>query len=198
VLAPGRLTLSMPATINNIIGKLTFTAQSLTGSEPGVTGLPRISYKLMEVSFKAKTIGVSDIHLTDVMLLNSQGENMPIHIMDVFTVVWGGVSYQNIIFTNSTGTTRTKLHTHTFDFAEKQLSFNITSSRALAPTGYCNILIPKELLYAPPDQWIVLVNGDPVTPIITEYAAQTSLYFTYKHIDGEIQIKIIGTTVLGE
>jgi hypothetical protein len=107
----------------------------------------------------------------------------------VFQAVADSQTFNITVVTNST------IPTQTFNFSqgEKKISFNVTGSSGTA--GFCNVTIPKALLYAELDDWIVLIDGASVSPIITENSTHSCLYFTYAHSTHEVQI--IGTWVIG-
>jgi len=102
-----------------------------------------------------------------------------------FSIVWGTETFIVSVESNST------VSNFTFNQPDKEISFNVTG---LAGTvGFCNVTIPKALLYG--DPWTVLIDGTPVPTTITENATHTSLYFKYTHSTHKIQI--IGTWVIG-
>jgi len=61
------------------------------------------------------------------------------------------------------------------------LQFNVSGPAGYA--GYFNITIPKSFMWADttPDGWVGFFDGQVVSPIITEDADNTYLYFTYEH-----------------
>ena len=62
-------------------------------------------------------------------------------------------------------------------------------------TRFCRITVPKNLLHAEGD-WIVLVDGVSVSPVIDEDATNTYIYFTYNH--SNTAVEIIGTYAIPE
>lgn len=66
----------------------------------------------------------------------------------------------------------------TFNATAYSISFNLTG--ADGTTGYVNVTVPMDLvrLNQTSDQWIVTVNGTPVTPIISFNATHTFFYIT--------------------
>ncbi len=62
-------------------------------------------------------------------------------------------------------------------------------------TGFCRVIIPKELLYAEND-WIVLADGNQITPTIGEDAGKTYHYITYSN--SVETVEIIGTDAIPE
>ena len=73
----------------------------------------------------------------------------------------------------------------TFNTTNSELIFTV--SGADGTTGYIKATIPKELLQIDGD-WTVLIDGNPVTPTITEDETKTILYFTYEHSTHTIEI----------
>jgi len=104
------------------------------------------------------------------------------------TFTWEGEPYKVITRTNSTITEAT------LDQPSKKISFDFEGP--VDTIGFCNISIPKILLNALPSDWIVLVDGDPVTPTITESETHTFIFFTYSH--SRKTVEIIGTDVIPE
>lgn len=66
-LATGGATFFLPGLIDNVKGVISFTANTLLGPDPGVTG----SGNLALVEFSAIGTGTSSIDLSDVVLLDS-------------------------------------------------------------------------------------------------------------------------------
>jgi len=62
-------------------------------------------------------------------------------------------------------------------------------------TGFCRVTVPKNLLSAN-GNWIVLVNGQHVTPVVNETAENSYIYFTYMH--SKKTIEIIGAKAIPE
>ena len=75
----GVLTLWAPGTINNAIGEIGYSAGSLTGATLGVNG----TGQLMSITFGVKGSGISTLHPTDVLLLDSNLVSItPVNIVD--------------------------------------------------------------------------------------------------------------------
>ena len=104
------------------------------------------------------------------------------------TVTWEGKPYKVATRTNSTITEAT------FDQPSKKISFDVEG--AAGTVGFCNVSIPKTLLYASPTEWTVLVDGVPVTPTITESATHVFMFFEYSH--SKKTVEIIGTHAIPE
>jgi parallel beta-helix repeat protein len=62
-------------------------------------------------------------------------------------------------------------------------------------SGFCRIIVPKGLLNSQ-NGWNVVINGEPVTPTISEDSHNTYLYFTYDHSTKTVEI--IGTDAIPE
>jgi len=206
VLAPSAFTSWIPGTINNTLGKVYYSAQSLSGAD-GVTGTAGVAYKLMKVGFKVKTTGVADIHLSDVLLL-PPSYGMPNNIIDVYTAY--DTDQVVTILTNSTGETKTDIKAHYFNTSNNELGWNLTTiirrDWATTTIGFCNVTIPKTLLWVDTlTDWQVLINGAaPLSfPTPTQDSNNYYLYFTYNHLGtlskpGSIKIQIIGQHVIPE
>jgi len=206
VLAPGVMTIPMSGGIDNIGGRITLSAVTLVGAT-GVTGEPDVGYKLMKATFKVKASGVSDLHLTDVSLLDPDQENSHVTIIDYFTA-WEE-NYLVEISTNSTGIDDTDIFGHSFNPATKKLSFNLTSisarSYATSTMGFCNITIPQDLMWVDaPTDWTMTINGgSPSTKEMNDNGTHYFLYFTYDHIGTilapeVLEIEIVSTYVIPE
>jgi len=106
------------------------------------------------------------------------------------TVNYLGNTYYIPIFTNSTVT---NFH---FDSNSKSITFNVTGT---AGTGFCNITIPRSLLYAAPTEWVILIDDVPLNPgefNVTENEGYAFLYVAYSHSIHSITIQ--GTWVVTE
>jgi len=101
-----------------------------------------------------------------------------------FSIVWGAETFVISVESNST------VSTFAFSQSDKEISFNVTGEAGTV--GFCNVTIPKALLYGEP--WTVLIDGAPVPATITENATHSFLYFTYAHSTHLIQI--MGTWVI--
>jgi hypothetical protein len=73
------------------------------------------------------------------------------------------------------------------------IRFNATGENATS--GFCRIIVPKGLLTSQ-NGWNVIINGESVTPTISEDTQSTYIYFTYNHSTKTIEIK--GTTAIPE
>lgn len=98
-----------------------------------------------------------------------------------------GHTYYVPIFTNST------ISSFGFDADLKSLSFNVAGTTG---TGFCNITIPRALLNASTDEWIVKVDGTPVSFNITENSDYVFIYLNYTHSTHSIEI--LGTWTVTE
>ncbi|MEM2568163.1 MAG: hypothetical protein QXH20_06830, partial [Candidatus Bathyarchaeia archaeon] len=74
------------------------------------------------------------------------------------------------------------------------LTFNLTGPEEA--TGFLNITIPRTLIDAGPEDWLILVEGKPATYIATQNATHTCLYFTYS--TSTKTIYIFGVNVIPE
>ena len=105
-------------------------------------------------------------------------------------VNYGGVEYSVPIVTNSS------ISGFNLDVQEKRISFNVTGT---AGAGFCNVTIPRALLYAPPDEWIITIDGLQVSPenmTVTENADYVFICLVYSHSSHTIIIE--GISVVWE
>jgi len=121
----------------------------------------------------------SDSELTRNEFLIQTGQSA----LYTFSILWGAETFTVSVESNST------VSEFVFSQPDKEISFNVSGEAGI---GFCNVTIPKALLYGEP--WTVLMDGASVSSIITENATHTSLYFTYTHSTHTIQI--IGTWVI--
>jgi len=73
------------------------------------------------------------------------------------------------------------------------IHFNATGENATS--GFCRVIVPKGLLTSQ-NGWNVIINGESVTPTISEDSHNTYIYFTYNHSTKTIEI--IGTDAIPE
>ncbi len=100
-----------------------------------------------------------------------------------------GKTYYVPIFTNST------VSDFNFNPNSKRISFSVTGATG---TGFCNVTIPRALLYAP-EGWIVKINRTVLNPgefDVTENDEYVSIYFNYSHSSHFIEIE--GTWIITE
>jgi len=98
-----------------------------------------------------------------------------------------GETYYVPIFTNST------VSNFNFNPNLKSISFNVTGTTG---TGFCNVTIPRALLYAAPEEWNVKIDGTPVEFNVTENAEYVFIYLNYSHSSHLIEIE--GTWIITE
>jgi len=158
----------------------------------GVSGSGQLAY----LTFKVIGTGISDLHLTDVKLGNTLPELIPIEVVDVFTVSWGGVDYSVKIISNLTGADNppdppaSGLFNHTFSPQEKKITFDVITHH----DGFYEATIPKAILRCDNlSDWTVNVDSSNVTFVPTESPTATSLYFTYHN--GTHNVEITGTAL---
>ena len=192
VLAPGRFTIIVDGTINNTAGQIYPPySESLTVPGVGVDSIPGEVYNLMKITFKVKATGIIDLHLRALAIYYRfpeypyylEGEAF---IRDIFTVTLSQGDFPIEIVTNSTGDSQ-RFSNEAFTFPQNKTSFVITS-KGLEPHvyGFCNVTIPRALMWDGIGDWIVKVNGAIVTPEIKVNSTSTFLHFTYPHkTDGE-------------
>jgi len=108
----------------------------------------------------------------------------------VFKILWEEYGCVNVypvaILTNYTTVTG-------FNFSQplKQINFNVIGKDG--GIGFCNVTIPIALLDG---NFTVLISETPISYTLTQNTTHSFIYFNYSHTTQ--QVKIIGTTVIGE
>jgi hypothetical protein len=163
----------------------------LAGDRSGVNGSGQLAY----ATFTSVGIGVSDVHLTDVLLLDGKLGGIPFEVVEIFTVLINETIYGVGITENFTGTGNayalSGVFNVAFDVQDKKLSFDAHA------TGdwFCQVSVPKELLSCNSSSgWMVNVDEAPVSYTVTENTTHTALYFG--HDKGNHSVEIIGTNVI--
>jgi len=171
---------------------------TLLGAPRGVNGSGQLAY----ITFNVIGTGISDLHPTDVNLAGAVGHDVwliPIEVIDVFTVSWGGIDYSVKIISNLTGIDNppdppaSGLFYHAFSPEEKTVTFDV-----LTPyDNFYEVTIPKGVLSCGNlSDWTVKVDGSPVPFVPTESPTETSLCFTYHNSSHKVEIT--GTTLVLE
>ncbi len=104
---------------------------------------------------------------------------------------WDTVTYNITIYTNST--------VNNFDFNQtsKLITFEINGYISQANNGFCNVTIPKNLLWCNSlYEWEVRLNGTNIAYTATQNDTHTFIYFTHSYSTQKVQI--IGTGVIPE
>ena len=109
----------------------------------------------------------------------------PIIIFDAG--IWEWTQYNVYVISNST------VSDFSFNPEDALMRFNVEGENGT--TGFCRATIPKDLLHSE-DNWIVLVDGNSVTPKVNEDPNNTYLYFIYPHSTKTVEI--IGTDAIPE
>ncbi|MEM2806659.1 MAG: hypothetical protein QXK86_07420, partial [Candidatus Bathyarchaeia archaeon] len=95
-----------------------------------------------------------------------------------------------IIFTNST------MSNFNFNPNLPGISFNVTGA---AGTGFCQVAIPRTLLYASPAEWTVKIDGQALDQ--SEYTVTENddyVFITLNYTHSSHRIEIVGTWVVSE
>ncbi len=179
--------------VNNTLGIVYFRGCTIIGPVPGVNGSGQLAY----ASFRSVGIGVSDFHLTDIVLINSQLEITDFELTETFTVQTYGINYGVEIVNNLTGIQNAPdpplsgTFNPAFNQQDKKIGFNEFSVN----DWFCEVTIPKALLRCNVlSDWAVRVNGSSTSYAATENATHTSLHFT--HSNGGYTVEVIGTEVV--
>jgi len=167
-----------PGTINNTMGMIWPPSGCTLLGDYWASGDGRLAY----ATFKVVAIGVSDIHLSNVKVLNYELREVRINIIDIYTVVLDTTAHTVVIVSNSTSTMieppGSGFHGHSFNLTLEEVSFNVAGPKL----GFSNVTIPKALLPHPdpPRVWAVIINGTArIIEAPRENTTHTSLYFTY-------------------
>lgn len=178
--------------MNNTLGIVYFRGNCLLGPVSGVDGSGQLAY----ATFKSIATGVSDFHLTDVVLLNSNLEEITFEVAETFTVPLFETNYPVGIADNLTGENSpanpplSGMFGTVFNAGEKEVSFDAFSMN----DWFCELEVPKTLLRSSsPSGWTVKVDGASVPYTATENDTHTLLYF--EHGQGSHTVEIIGTEV---
>jgi hypothetical protein len=138
------------------------------------------------------------LNLSGVSLLDVEGREIlyqlshgyyEMHELLTHQFVISGTVYQVTTLSNST------ISPMKLDTSHRLLKFNVTG--VSGTTGFINVTIPKELMWAENDGWLVLVDGIEVEPIVTSNATHTTLYFTVSFSSTKT-VYIFATNVIPE
>jgi hypothetical protein len=176
--------------MNNTLGIVYYRGCSLLGPMSGVNGSGQLAY----ATFSSVGIGVSDVHLTDIELVNETSEDIPFEAVESFTVPVNGTNYGVEIANNLTGVTApdnppvSGVFNATFSAQNKTIRFDALATE----DWFCQVSVPKQLLKsAALSDWTVKVDGAPVYYNVTENATYTALYFGRDK--GNHNVEITGT-----
>jgi hypothetical protein len=117
-------------------------------------------------------------------------KDLVFHIAYQEVVDYLAKTYYVPLFTNST------VSNFNFDPSAKRISFNATGATG---TGFCNITIPRSLLYAAIGNWTVKIDGTSLSAenfTVTQNDEYVFIYFNYTHSSHTIEI--VGTWVVTE
>jgi hypothetical protein len=185
-------TLWIEGTINNTLGVITAHGCNFLGDYVA-SGKGRLAY----LTFKVRTLGVSDLHLCDVTLVDYYTlEETTANIIDVYMVVEVTPPQTVVIESNSTGTSggvHSGLSGHSFSNETKEISFRVTGPYS----GFSNVTIPKTLLSVSTlNGWTVIIDGTPLTTAQRTITENTTHYFIYLTYDEGIhEIRITTTPI---
>jgi hypothetical protein len=176
--------------MNNTLGIVYFRGTCILGPKPGVNGSGQLAYLI----FKSVGIGVSDFHLTDIVLLNAKLENIEFEVLESFTVGVYGTNYGVNIANNLTGEYSSSdspisgVFDTAFNMTDKKISFEARGLR----DWFCQVSVPKTLLACnASSEWTIKVDGNPISYTVVENSTHTSLLF--ENYKGNHKIEIIGT-----
>lgn len=164
---------------------------TVLGPVPGVDGSGQLGY----LTFEVVGTGTSDLHLTDVMLvevigigINATVEEIPHEVVDIFTVSVEEVDYSVKTISNLTGIMNSPnpisagLIHHTFSPQEKAISFDVITEY----DNFLSVIVPTDLLGS---DLKVLVDNNRISYSLTKNDTHASLYFTNSPSTHNIKIK---------
>jgi len=159
--------------MNNTLGVIYFRGCCILGPHPGVDGSGQLAY----VTFKSVGVGVSNFHLTDAYLIDSGLECIEFEVVESFTVQEYALNYDVVIVNNLTGVSSP---------VDPPMSgtFDCSFDRDGKEIRRCG----------DPYEWIVEVDGAPVSYAASANETHTSLYFV--HTNGSSSIGITGLEVV--
>jgi len=178
------------ATINNTLGEIKPRGSFFLGDYKA-SGDGRLGY----LTFRVKAAGVSDLHLRDAKVVDYYFEEVPINLIDVYTVIVDTTSHTIVTVSNSSGYSyeypieyHSGLYNHAFNATLEDVSFCISGPAS----GFSSVKIPKTLLSVTTlAEWRVIIDDVPLSTgerTVTENATHTSIYFTYDSGIHEIHI----------
>ena len=174
--------------LNNTIGMLqVWEAQTTADPLTAVGG----NGTLFSVNFLAKSTGQCTLDLTNTQIIYYH--NLLSHEVEdgyfnneLYNISVGDADFPIEVKSNST------VYNFNFSLLNKSIVFNVTGDSGTE--GFVNVSIPKALLdvkpeYAPPNDWLIFIDGTPTTYTKTENTTHTFLYITYTHTQHQIEIK---------
>jgi len=194
-------------TINNTLGIIEPYGWTILGNYPPTNGSGTLGY----LKFRVKALGVSDMHLQDVKAVDwvetSPGYwekiNIPLKIIDVYTVFVDTTPHTVVTVSNSTGldtiwvggelvTVHSGFYDHAFNASLEEVSFKVTGPY----TGWSNVTIPKTLLNVSTlDEWTVIIDSSPLSAdkrTVAPNATHHSIIFAYAFGIHEVEITTRG------
>jgi len=175
--------------MDNALGIVYFRGCCLLGSVPGVDGSGQLAY----ATFKSVGVGISDFHLTDVVLLNSKLENVKFTVAEGFTVQVYGVNYHVGIINNFTGIENSPdsplsgTFNTSLNINDKNIGFDVLTTEG----WFCGVNVPKALLRG---DWTIKVDGASLPYTTAGNVTHTSLHFEYGK--GSHTVEITGTEIV--
>jgi hypothetical protein len=182
-------------------GIVYFRGGCLLGQLSGINGSGQLAY----VTFVSVGIGVSDFHLTDILLLSTklvgfpqQLADIPFEVVESVSVLLNETNYGIGIANNFTGISSPEnppasgVLNSSFSAQDKRITFEALTVK----DWHIEVDIPKTLLRSETlDNWTVQANGSPISYIASENKTHTSL--TFAHTSGTYTIEITGAQVGG-
>jgi parallel beta-helix repeat protein len=155
-----------------------YTGKDANGN--GIGDTPYVIHTKDPINYQ----NIADFNIADLVLTDHYPLMAPIEFFDAGT--WEGTSYNVSVISDS------NLSDFSFN-PEGTISFLVEGEAGT--TGFCRVTVPKDLLHTD-GNWIVLVDGESVTPTVNEDTINSYIYFTYAYSTKTVEI--IGTDAIPE
>jgi hypothetical protein len=154
-----------------------------------------ITFRVLQGPPSSCNFGLVDVKLLDVngnrILFETKGGHYGIFVETLYhQIAWEEQTY-TVVTESNVVVNPWPMH---FDQAHRALYFNLTGPNGTV--GYCNVTIPKVLLNAPNDQWLIIASGRIIEYQLSENETHTSLFFTCPL--STCTVYIFGTEVIPE
>jgi hypothetical protein len=178
--------------MNNSQGIIYMRGSCRLGNVSGVTGDGQIAY----ATFRSVGIGISDFHPTDVVLINSNIEDIDFEVEESVAVKVGQRTYEFLVESNMTGTREPEsvpasgIFNVNYVSEDYKLSFDAKSMQ----DWFLQIRVPRTLLTTDVSyKWTIQLDGVLQHNNVSESSGYTTLRLT--NPKGDHQIEITGTAI---
>ena len=173
-----------------------YVSVNITLEEP--TQYPYGDGTLATITFNvtSRPPATSSLNLNDVLLIDAEGREILYEVTHGYYEMYEYLIHEIIAYdvtyyvTTLSNSSISPVQLYLF---HRLLKFNVSGIDGTV--GFVNITIPKALMWAE-EGWLVLMDGEEITPVITENATHTTLSFTVYHSTKVIYI--IATNIIPE